>query len=159
MLFRQTSGIVRIFFSTVWLLPLWLLPTPRSNLYGISQIMPLPSELKRWLLSAQKDYGLAKKVAPSLRDTDRPDGQIWTGAKTISKKVDHPTEHWQSQCGTSPIRKPAPMKSGARLMRDKGEVCDFCGSWTRPIFVHGHYQCGRCHRVIAECCSGENQEQ
>ena len=26
---------------------------------------------------------------------------------------------------------------------------------TRPVAVHGHEQCGRCHRVLTECCNGE----
>jgi len=38
-------------------------------------------------------------------------------------------------------------------------ICDFCGSWTRPIQVHGHFQCGRCKRNLAECCSGEQAQQ
>ena len=38
-------------------------------------------------------------------------------------------------------------------------ICDFCGSWTRPIQVHGHFQCGRCKKNLAECCSGEQAQQ
>ena len=38
-------------------------------------------------------------------------------------------------------------------------ICDFCGSLTRPIQVHGHFQCGRCKRNLAECCSGEQAQQ
>ena len=34
-------------------------------------------------------------------------------------------------------------------------VCDWCGAVTRPVAVHGHEQCGRCHRVLNECCNGE----
>ena len=34
-------------------------------------------------------------------------------------------------------------------------VCEWCGGVTRPIAVHGHEQCGRCHRVLTECCNGE----
>ena len=40
--------------------------------------------------------------------------------------------------------------------RQSGLVfCEWCGSVTRPIAVHGHEQCGRCHRVLTECCKGE----
>lgn len=33
--------------------------------------------------------------------------------------------------------------------------CPWCGGVTRPISVHGHYQCGRCRKNIDECCQGE----
>ncbi len=38
-------------------------------------------------------------------------------------------------------------------------ICDYCGSWTRPVQVHGHFQCGRCKQNLAECCSGEQAQQ
>lgn len=37
-------------------------------------------------------------------------------------------------------------------------VCDWCGQVTRLIFVHGHYQCGSCRRVLIECCNGETSK-
>jgi len=40
--------------------------------------------------------------------------------------------------------------------RQSGVVlCDWCGAVPRPVAVHGHEQCGRCHRVLNECCNGE----
>ena len=37
----------------------------------------------------------------------------------------------------------------------KATVCDWCGQWTNLVYVHGHYQCGSCARVLIECCEGE----
>ncbi len=45
-----------------------------------------------------------------------------------------------------------------RMMEMEPLICDYCGSWTRPNEVHGHYQCGRCHRPLNDCCSGEQAE-
>lgn len=36
--------------------------------------------------------------------------------------------------------------------------CPWCGQWTRLDFVHGHYQCSACHRVVYNCCDGEQAE-
>jgi len=33
-------------------------------------------------------------------------------------------------------------------------TCDWCGQVTRLVWVHGHAQCGACHRVLIECCQG-----
>ena len=33
-------------------------------------------------------------------------------------------------------------------------TCDWCGQVTRLHWVHGHAQCGNCHRVLIECCQG-----
>ena len=38
------------------------------------------------------------------------------------------------------------------------DECPWCGQWTRLAFVHGHYQCTSCHRVVYECCNGEKAE-
>jgi len=35
------------------------------------------------------------------------------------------------------------------------EKCPWCGSETRAVRVGGHEQCGKCHRVIRDCCDGE----
>ena len=35
------------------------------------------------------------------------------------------------------------------------ETCPWCGSETNAIRVGGHEQCGKCHRVIRDCCDGE----
>jgi hypothetical protein len=37
-------------------------------------------------------------------------------------------------------------------------LCDWCGTLTRGVLVHGHVQCGRCHRVLDECCNGFRAE-
>jgi len=33
--------------------------------------------------------------------------------------------------------------------------CDFCGANLSLVFVHGHYQCSRCHQVCITCCEGD----
>ncbi len=33
--------------------------------------------------------------------------------------------------------------------------CPWCGSTTRVMFIHGHYQCMACHRSVWDCCNGE----
>lgn len=35
------------------------------------------------------------------------------------------------------------------------ERCMFCGQVAEMIYVHGHYQCSRCHQVTVPCCNGE----
>lgn len=36
--------------------------------------------------------------------------------------------------------------------------CPWCGAWTRPIMIRGHYECGRCKRPITDCCDGEQAQ-
>jgi hypothetical protein len=36
--------------------------------------------------------------------------------------------------------------------------CPWCGSTTRVIFVHGHYECTACHRSVYDCCEGIMQQ-
>jgi uncharacterized protein YjlB len=38
------------------------------------------------------------------------------------------------------------------------QICDWCGSWTRPIFKKSHYECGRCKRSLLDCCDGETAQ-
>lgn len=39
---------------------------------------------------------------------------------------------------------------------DAGGVwCAHCQTLARPVYVHGHTQCVACHRVIDDCCQGE----
>lgn len=38
------------------------------------------------------------------------------------------------------------------------EQCMFCGQIAEMIYVHGHYQCSRCHQVVVPCCNGETAE-
>jgi hypothetical protein len=35
------------------------------------------------------------------------------------------------------------------------ERCLFCGQIVQMIWVHGHYQCARCHQITVPCCDGE----
>tara|TARA_R110002110_G_scaffold140722_2_gene328222 strand:+ start:1119 stop:1310 length:192 start_codon:yes stop_codon:yes gene_type:complete len=37
-------------------------------------------------------------------------------------------------------------------------ICGWCGGWTRPQFVKGHYQCGRCFSPLMDCCDGEQAQ-
>lgn len=37
---------------------------------------------------------------------------------------------------------------------EKEMICPRCGS-EKQVYVHGHTQCGFCHLVVEECCSGE----
>ena len=37
-------------------------------------------------------------------------------------------------------------------------ICGWCGGVTRPIFMGGHYECGRCHSPVVDCCDGERKE-
>ena len=37
-------------------------------------------------------------------------------------------------------------------------TCDWCGQMTRLVYVHGHAQCGACHRVLIDCCDGRTAE-
>ena len=34
--------------------------------------------------------------------------------------------------------------------------CDFCGYHAPIVFVHGHYQCAKCHQVSVTCCEGSS---
>ncbi len=34
-------------------------------------------------------------------------------------------------------------------------ICNWCGSVTQIIWVHGHGQCANCGINIEECCKGE----
>ena len=34
-------------------------------------------------------------------------------------------------------------------------TCDWCGQVTRMLWGHGHAQCMSGHRVLGECCNGE----
>ena len=34
-------------------------------------------------------------------------------------------------------------------------ICNWCGSVTQIIWVHGHGQCANCGTNIEECCKGE----
>ena len=36
--------------------------------------------------------------------------------------------------------------------------CPWCGAWTRPVFKRAHYECGRCGRILVDCCDGETAE-
>ena len=36
--------------------------------------------------------------------------------------------------------------------------CPWCGEWTRPVQVNGHYECLRCKRVLMDCCDGERAQ-
>jgi carbonic anhydrase len=36
--------------------------------------------------------------------------------------------------------------------------CPWCGEWSRYIVVNGHYECGRCKNVVADCCDGEQEQ-
>ena len=38
------------------------------------------------------------------------------------------------------------------------QICDWCGSWTRPQFHQSKYICGRCRRPLADCCDGEQAQ-
>lgn len=34
-------------------------------------------------------------------------------------------------------------------------ICNWCGTQTKIIWVHGHGQCANCGTNIEECCKGE----
>jgi hypothetical protein len=38
------------------------------------------------------------------------------------------------------------------------EQCPYCGFQGGFVYVHGHYQCKRCHQNVMPCCSGEQGE-
>lgn len=38
------------------------------------------------------------------------------------------------------------------------EQCPYCGFQGGFIYIHGHYQCKRCHQNAMPCCSGEQQQ-
>jgi hypothetical protein len=37
------------------------------------------------------------------------------------------------------------------------EQCPYCGFQGGFIYIHGHYQCKRCHQNVMPCCSGEQE--
>ena len=37
-------------------------------------------------------------------------------------------------------------------------ICPWCGGVTRPLFKHGHAECGRCNKPLSDCCDGERAE-
>jgi hypothetical protein len=39
------------------------------------------------------------------------------------------------------------------------EQCPYCGNVSGFIYIHGHYQCKRCHQNVMPCCGGEQQTQ
>ena len=49
----------------------------------------------------------------------------------------------------------AESKSPSHELQSGMVFCDWCGSLTRLVSVHGHEQCGACHHVLNECCTGE----
>jgi hypothetical protein len=44
-------------------------------------------------------------------------------------------------------------KKKTRKVRTKDKIyCPYCNLETVLIWVHGHYQCGRCKNVVTGCC-------
>ena len=37
-------------------------------------------------------------------------------------------------------------------------TCPWCGEATRPVFKHGHSECGRCSKPLSDCCDGEQHQ-
>ena len=37
-------------------------------------------------------------------------------------------------------------------------ICPWCGGETRPLFKHGHAECGRCNKPLSDCCDGEQAQ-
>lgn len=37
------------------------------------------------------------------------------------------------------------------------EICPYCGFQEGFVYVHGHYQCKRCHQNVMPCCGGEQE--
>jgi hypothetical protein len=38
------------------------------------------------------------------------------------------------------------------------ERCIICGHLAEMVWIHGHYQCSRCHQVTVPCCNGETAQ-
>lgn len=39
------------------------------------------------------------------------------------------------------------------------EQCPYCGNPSGFVYVHGHYQCKRCHQNVMPCCGGEQENE
>ncbi len=39
------------------------------------------------------------------------------------------------------------------------EQCPYCGNISGFVYIHGHYQCKRCHQNVMPCCGGEQQDE
>lgn len=37
------------------------------------------------------------------------------------------------------------------------EQCPYCGNISGFVYIHGHYQCRRCHQNVMPCCGGEQE--
>lgn len=39
------------------------------------------------------------------------------------------------------------------------EQCPYCGNISGFVYIHGHYQCKRCHQNVMPCCGGEQETE
>jgi hypothetical protein len=37
------------------------------------------------------------------------------------------------------------------------EQCPYCVNSFGFVYIHGHYQCKRCHQNVMPCCGGEQE--
>ena len=116
--------------------------------------------MNRWktlwrAISAPQDYFYGAPVAQkSAPPQDLPIGST-PGAQTAPQGAFYgaPLAQTRSNIGS---RRPA---RGSKNTSDLLTVCDWCGACTRIVYVAGHGQCGSCHRVLEECCTGERAEK
>tara|TARA_Y100000592_G_C5443342_1_gene304610 strand:+ start:1116 stop:1322 length:207 start_codon:yes stop_codon:yes gene_type:complete len=41
--------------------------------------------------------------------------------------------------------------------KNTDEICPYCLSVNSQVFIHGHYQCSKCHVISVPCCNGETE--